>query len=138
MTWKKYLNLDNFKNLDRKLILAIDFDGTIVENKFPDIGKLKHNAKEVINYLYDFCFIIIYTCRGGSELVEAKNFLDREGIKYHKINENAPFDMIGFLPTSKIYADIYIDDKNLLTVLDWLEIKKIMDFILFDKSLVFN
>ena len=37
----------------KKLVIAIDFDGTIVTDKYPDIGYLKRNAKKVINELYD-------------------------------------------------------------------------------------
>ena len=45
------------------MIIAIDFDGTIVENKYPKIGTLRKGAKAVINRLYDSGhFIIIYTC----------------------------------------------------------------------------
>ena len=47
-------------------ILAIDFDGTIVENKFPEIGRLKKDAKWVINKLKEAgCKIVIWTSRDG-------------------------------------------------------------------------
>lgn len=96
----------------RKMIVAIDFDGTIVKHEFPKIGPLLPGAKEKINFWYDnnLFAIIIWTCRGGKYLEEMKEFLDKEGIKYHKINENA-FPSKDFNPYPKIYADFYIDDR---------------------------
>lgn len=98
---------------DYKRILAIDFDGTIVEHAYPQIGKLMPFAKSAINLLYELNnYIIISTCRGGQELNCARFHLDLMGIKYHKINENAPFEMIGFQPFPKVFANVYIDDLN--------------------------
>lgn len=99
----------------RKPIIAIDFDGTIVEHKFPEIGELLPYAKEVINKLFQSSVIIIWTCRNEketpNEFAAMVKFLEDNGIPYHYINENYPEN--GFLPEPKIYADIYIDDRNL-------------------------
>ena len=100
--------------MNRKTILSIDFDGTIVKHKFPQIGALLPGAKETITKLWDEgYYIIIWTCRGGQNLVDAIEFLKDMEIPYDKINENAPFEMIYFKPFPKIYADVYIDDRNL-------------------------
>lgn len=103
------------------MIIAIDFDGTIVEHQFPNIGPLRTNAKEVINRLYDEGHgIIIWTCRTSQNIFPAstrptvfdvKDFLDKEGIKYHTINNNIP--ELSFQPSPKVYADVYIDDRQL-------------------------
>ena len=54
--------------MPRRTILALDFDGTIVEHKFPDIGALKPNVVGVINQLFnEGYYIIIWTCRSGFE-----------------------------------------------------------------------
>jgi len=109
------------------MIIAIDFDGTIVENKYPKIGTLRKGAKAVINRLYDSGhFIIIYTCRGGQQGNEAYQFLKQKRIKFHKFNENAPYEMIKFVPSAKIFADVYIDDKNLGGIPEWKEIERIL------------
>lgn len=105
---------DLTKPIIKEKIIAIDFDGTIVEQAFPEIGKLLPYAKEVLyNLYYQGYYIIIWTCRGGQELIDAKDFLDKKGIMYHKLNENAPFERVGFMPHPKIFADVYIDDRNL-------------------------
>ena len=95
------------------MIIAIDFDGTIVEHKYPAIGKLKPKAKEVINKLVEkHHYIIIWTCRYiEKDLKEMFDFLIKNEIKFHNINMNN--SNISFRPIPKIYADIYIDDKNI-------------------------
>ena len=97
----------------RKTIVAIDFDGVVVHHQYPNIGALLPGAKNCINKLYEDFYIIIWTCRGGENLGDIIRFMDAKGIKYHKVNENAPFEIIGFKPSPKVYADFYIDDNNL-------------------------
>lgn len=111
-----------------KKVIAVDFDGTIiVEHKFPHIGQRFPFAKEVINRLYDEdYFIIIWTCRGEQSLFEMIKYLKTHGIKYHKINENAPYELLNFFPFPKVYADYYIDDRNIGKLPTWLEIYKII------------
>lgn len=108
------------------MIIAIDFDGTIVDHKYPAIGELKPDAKEVINDLATRHNIIIWTCRGGQELNAMIDFLDREGIRYDRINENMSYEWIGFKPFPKVYADCYIDDRNLGGFPGWGNVQRIL------------
>jgi len=97
------------------MIIAIDFDGTIVESRFPEIGSLFVGAKESINALHDAeHYIIIWTCRTGDRLTEAINFLLENGIKFDRINEHCPENLKKYGSSSrKVYAHCYIDDKNI-------------------------
>ena len=99
----------------KKLIISIDFDDTIAYTKNFAIGELKQDAKYVINKWYnEGHYIIINTCRTDKDEIDAQLFLDVEGIKYHKINENNPKIIEYFKNnTRKIYADVYINDKNI-------------------------
>ena len=110
------------KLLLEPLILAIDFDGTIVVAQSDFVPRtLMSNVKEVINWAYDRgCYVIIWTCRADEMLKPMIEFLNVNGIKYHSINENYP--KIKFKPSKKIFADYYIDDRSFRIV--WLEIKK--------------
>jgi hypothetical protein len=104
------------------MILAIDFDGTIVHDQFPGIGPLKPNSKEVINRLYsEGYFIIIWTCRTLDRMTECIDFLDKNGIKYHLVNISCPTNVEKYsgIDTRKIFADLYIDDKGLIILPDW-------------------
>lgn len=108
------------------MIIAIDFDGTIVEDRYPEIGKLIDGAREVINKLYDEGYeIIIWSCRARVGKARAIEFLAKNGIKYHRFNESSPANLKQYnnVDTRKVYADIYIDDKGLMKPLPpWSEI----------------
>lgn len=119
------------------MIIAIDFDGTIVEHMWPEIGPLRTNAVEVIRRLNtEGHRILIWTCRTSqildriqlpsrSTVFHAKEFLDDHGIPYHAINNNDPRS--DFQPSPKIYADLYIDDKQLGGLPDdWEDIYKMI------------
>lgn len=111
---------------DRKsIVIGIDFDGTITnDTEYPKIAPLKDNAKEVINFLYDRGHtIIIWTCRGGKPLQAAKDFLDKNEIKYHAMNKNHKNCYWRSYP--KIATEVTIDDRNLMAPeVNWLKIKE--------------
>ena len=102
-----------------KKVIAIDFDGIIVEDTYPHIGKLKPKAREVINELISQGHeVIIWSCRDACEIEE---FLYKQDIKFTTINENTfhLMDNWGNDPR-KVGADVYIDDKNIeTTTIDW-------------------
>lgn len=91
-----------------QLVFAIDFDGTIVQHKFPKIGKLVPGAKECINILsqemgYD---VFLYTMRCGKTLDEAIDFIKSNNIWIRRFNSSPR----QFSDSPKQYAHIYIDD----------------------------
>lgn len=116
------------------MIIAVDFDGTIVENEYPKIGKLRENAIEVLKkFQKERHCIILWTCRYGYEFDESVLFLKENGFVPDKINEHSD-EMIQLYPNSKskkVYADVYIDDRNFPifqfdVFLDWKFIYKII------------
>jgi hypothetical protein len=110
-------------------IIAIDFDGTIVEDKFPAIGELKEGARSVINALkQEGYFIIIWTCRTAEKMLEAENFLRKEGVLFDAINENSPMNLAKYSgrDTRKVYAHVYIDDNAVTPLPHWNEIYQLV------------
>ncbi|WP_319370561.1 HAD hydrolase family protein [uncultured Ilyobacter sp.] len=113
------------------MIVAIDFDGTIVESAFPNIGEIKPNAERVIKRLYgEGHKIIIWTCRpiNNKGLEEMKEWLKERNIPYHKVNEN--IDGLGMTTSNKICADIYIDDRDVNCLergVNWYGIEEIFE-----------
>ena len=67
-----------------KKTIAIDFDNTIVEEKYPEIGKLIKDSKKYINLLYEKFNIIIWTCRDGKDIDIVKDFLFNNNIMKKK------------------------------------------------------
>lgn len=113
----------------KELVLAIDFDGTIVELAYPKVGEMKPEADIYINKLYDEGHhILIHTCRCGEHEQDAKEFLESKGIKFHELNNNIPHLIEMYANDSrKLSADIYIDDKCLMGIPDtWKEIYDII------------
>ena len=97
------------------MIIAIDFDGTISRGKYPAIDGLQPYAVDTINALFDGGhYIIINTCRSHDQLLDAINFMLHYGIRFHRVNDNEPESIKLYKNNSrKIYAHVYIDDKNL-------------------------
>lgn len=109
----------------KQLVLSIDFDGTICELSFPEVGALKKDADVYIRRLYSEGHkIIINTCRSGKYEGLAQDFLDENLIPYDYINSNLPSLITAYeQDCRKISADIYIDDKCLMGLPDtWEEI----------------
>ena len=66
-------------NFQDKLIIAVDFDGTIVDDAYPKIGKTRIFAFETLNRLQqDGHRLILWTYRSGAKLQESVDFLQRK------------------------------------------------------------
>lgn len=95
-------------------IIAVDFDGTLVKDEFPNIGEPR---EEVWNKLRaeksNGSKIILWSCRNGEALKQAVEFcVNKMGFHFDAINEN--LDEIKVLyggDTRKVFADEYWDDK---------------------------
>ena len=116
------------------MVIAYDFDGTLVEDKYPEIGK------PLMGYTYNRTMIdeaillrknghkiILWTCRNGALLEEAVNFCKSQGLEFDAINDDLEEhkqmwkdELIDWKKSGKarkIFADIYIDDRGLGTYL---------------------
>lgn len=112
--------------IGRPPILAVDFDGTIAEHVYPNIGEPLPNAFEVLKrFMNKGDRLILWTCREGKTLREAIDFCSNNGIFFEKFNENV--DEHNYARSRKIYADLYIDDRMVGNFPGWLEIEKIVD-----------
>ena len=96
---------------DYQPILAVDFDGTIVEHRFPDIGpELPHATDTLKDLQASGWLLILWTCREGRKLQEAVEWCADLGLDFDAVNENA-FDADGF-GHPKVVATVYVDDRN--------------------------
>lgn len=106
------------------MILAIDFDGTIVEDRFPDIGNPIPQAFDTILHLQNAGHqLILWTCRENNParkyLDEAVLFCAERGLHFDAVNANvneSPFQELG--QGRKVFADLYVDDKAMFPVWD--------------------
>lgn len=109
------------------LIIAVDFDGTIVEDAYPGIGNAKIFAFETLKELKkDGHRLILWTYRHGTKLDEAVEFCQKNGIEFYAINKSYPEENFEGKVSRKINADIFIDDRNVGGMLGWGEIYKMI------------
>ena len=110
--------------MKEEFIIAIDFDGTICEDKFPDYGKLLPGAKDAIIALYaePDVAIIINTCRHDEWGV--MDYLLTNGVPFLMVNENHRGLINLYGDCRKIAANVYVDDRNVFAErYTWSEIK---------------
>lgn len=119
------MNSSFFKN--KSLTIAVDFDGTIVEHRYPYIGRTRPLAFQTLKALQEKGHrLILWTYRSGSVLDEAVNFCRKHGIEFYAVNKNYPEEVWGETENRKILADVYIDDRNLGGIPSWGEIFSII------------
>jgi hydroxymethylpyrimidine pyrophosphatase-like HAD family hydrolase len=111
----------------QSLTIAIDFDGTIVEHRYPFIGRIRPFAFETMEALQVKGHrLILWSHRSGQKLNEAVTFCRRHGIEFYAVNKNYPEEIWDENDSRKILAHIYIDDRNLGGIPPWGEIFKII------------
>ena len=104
------------------MIIAIDFDGTLVEHKYPEIGREIPFAFETLRRLQqDKHRLILWTVREGRLLDEAITFCRERGIEFYAVNRDYPEEEKGANRhySRKLKADLFIDDRNLGGLPDW-------------------
>jgi len=110
-----------------KLIIAIDFDGTIVEDAYPQVGKPQLFAFETLKRLQnDGHRLILWTYRCGSKLTDAVNFCKENGIEFYAINNSFPNEEYKGKVSRKIAADLFIDDRNIGGFIGWGEVYQLL------------
>jgi hypothetical protein len=107
--------------------IAVDFDGTIVEHQYPEIGKEKLFAFQTLKELEKKgARLILWTFRTGRELDDAVEFCRKNGIEFYAVNKNYPEEAMDDTVSRKIDADLYIDDKNLGGFPGWSEVWQVI------------
>lgn len=103
--------------------IAIDFDGTLVEDEYPKIGKPVIFAFDTLKKLQDNGHrLILWTYRNGRALDEAVQFCQSQGIVFYAVNKSFPEEDFDPEYSRKINADIFIDDRNIGGLKSWGEI----------------
>ncbi len=97
-------------------IIAIDFDGTLVENAWPEIGRTIEPVVDYVKYRQSKgARLILWTNRCGKYLDEAVAWCERKGIVLSAVNENLPDIIKAFGGNCrKIFANEYLDDRAVL------------------------
>ncbi len=94
--------------------IAVDFDGTIVEHKFPAIGDELMFSIETLKELQRLQHqLVLWTFRSGIELDQAVEYCKQRGLVFYAVNKNYPEEVFDETISRKVNADLFIDDRNI-------------------------
>ncbi len=106
------------------MTIAVDFDGTIVEHRYPEIGKEIPFATATLRQLIaDGHKLILWSVREGELLDAAVKWCEERGVRFYAVNADIDEDAADHQGTRhfsrKIKANVFIDDRNLGGLPDW-------------------
>lgn len=103
------------------MTIAIDFDGTIVEHRYPEIGPEIPFAIDTLKMLInDRHRLILWSVREGVLLEEAVEYCRKRGVEFYAVNKDYPEEKTTDRNFSrKLKVDLFIDDRNLGGIPDW-------------------
>lgn len=111
------------------MTIAVDFDGTIVDHRYPAIGKERPFAVATLRQMQQDdpdLKLILWTVREGELLQQAVDWCAKRGLNFYAVNSNYPDELPSATAVNqgcrKVTADIYIDDRNLGALPSWPEI----------------
>jgi hypothetical protein len=129
---KKNIRILNrgLKMKKRKLVIACDFDGTIVTHKFPEIGEEIEGAIDTLkSWKEEGHRLILWTCREDTKqrnyLSEAIQYCKDRGLEFDAANDNLPESIKAYgINSRKITTDLFVDDLSVNPGIGWDLIKK--------------
>lgn len=104
------------------MTIAVDFDGTIVEHRYPEIGEELPFATETLRMLIqEHHKLILWSVREGKLLEDAINWCRERGVEFYAVNKDYPEEKVEYNNhfSRKIKADLFIDDRNLGGLPGW-------------------
>lgn len=128
---ERLMNFNKQRESDK--IIAVDFDGTIVEHRFPEIGKECPSALMCLRqWKAEGVKLILWTMRSGVHLVEAVEWCRQRGLTFSAINHG--INDTAWTTSNKAYADVYIDDMaigcpmiDFCRMVDWSKVGPMVD-----------
>lgn len=113
------------------MVIAVDFDGTIVENRYPEIGDERPFATDTLRMLAkDKHQLILWSCREGKLLADAVAWCRERGVEFWAVNKDYPEEdeTKNRYFSRKIKADMFIDDRQVGGLPDWGTIYQMIKF----------
>lgn len=104
------------------MTIAVDFDGTIVEHRYPEIGEERPFAIETLKMLIkDHHRLILWSVREGKLLDDAVEWCRERGVEFYSVNKDYPEETTENNQhfSRKLKADLFIDDRNIGGIPDW-------------------
>lgn len=95
------------------MVIAVDFDGTLCESCWPEIGRANEGLIEWLRRCRESGDkLILWTCREEKLLDDALAWCRAWGLEFDSVNDNLPERIAQYGNNCrKVGADIYLDDK---------------------------
>lgn len=101
------------------MVIAVDFDGTVVEHDYPRLGApIPFAIDTLLELQKDGHTLILWTVRDGDLLQEAIDYCAKKGLVFYAANKNYPEEDAA-TASRKLTADLFIDDRNVGGLPDW-------------------
>ena len=113
------------------MVIAVDFDGTIVESRYPEIGDERPFATDTLRMLAkDKHQLILWSCREGKLLDDAVAWCRERGVEFWAVNKDYPEEeeTKNSYFSRKIKADMFIDDRQVGGLPDWGTVYQMIKF----------
>lgn len=129
-------NLSRYHTLEmKKIVIAVDFDGTCVTHEYPKIGRYIGSEPVLSKLVENGHKLILWTMRSGKPLQAAIDWFAERNIPLYGIQENP--QQKSWTDSPKAYANLYIDDaalgcplkngfKDERPFVDWVEVEKLL------------
>lgn len=103
------------------MTIAVDFDGTIVEHRYPEIGRELPFATATLRRLIeDGHKLVLWSVREGELLQEAVDWCAQRGVVFYAANKDWDEDTnANYRYSRKLKVDVFIDDRNIGGLPDW-------------------
>lgn len=103
------------------MTIAVDFDGTIVEHRYPEIGREVPFATDTLKMLIkEGHRLILWSVREGKLLDEAVEWCRDRGVEFYAVNKDYPEEGREDRNYSrKLKVEMFIDDRNVGGLPDW-------------------
>ena len=104
------------------MTIAVDFDGTIVRHRYPEIGEEIPFAVQTLKMLQqDRHRLILWSVREGELLDEAVEWCRKRGLEFYAVNRDFPEEDVtkNKSYSRKLKVDLFIDDRNVGGLPDW-------------------
>lgn len=118
------------------MVIAIDFDGTVVTHEYPKVGQDTGATQTLLELIENGHQLILYTMRDGPQLEEAIKWFEDRNIPLWAVNKNP--EQSSWTGSAKVYANLYIDDaalgvplvsptvKGMRPFVDWEQVRELL------------
>lgn len=122
------------RSWQRPIYLGVDFDGTLVEFAFPEIGREIPMAVQTLQECVSAgALLVLWTRRTGDALDAAVAWCEERGLALHGVNSRPDESGAGPKPGCDVFIDdaalgcpVTIDEDTKARAVDWIAVRRLL------------